>query len=63
MAEFDALISAGWTDAWRSRHPHVTAAEYCHDVRTGGVSDHSALLVDLAGVGAAIGAPKDRCAA
>jgi exonuclease III len=82
MAEFDALVAAGWTDAWRTMHPesrefswlhhsgsrfridHVllspalegsaTGASYRHRVRLDGVSDHSALVVDIASAGASI---------
>ncbi len=72
---FDALLAAGWVDAWRELHPGVadytwysrygngfrldhvllspsapaaTAAVHIHDFRADGLSDHSALLVDLA---------------
>ena len=49
MARFDALVAAGWTDAWRTLHPDAVEYSWHHaHSRSGFRLDHALLSASLA---------------
>jgi exonuclease III len=50
LQQFDALVAAGWVDAWRSLHPDAREYSWCNARSGNGFRlDHALLSPSLAG--------------